>query len=194
MVRAVPPLRHHPGRRPPLNRRRLYLRHHLRGDQLQVVQVGQVEHLQVHPFGADRGELGDLVHDLARRPATPISRRSSGSRPIAAARRRNSASSFPQHTVWATEYVMDAGCARPPRRPRGPARTRPPSPGGWGTPRCTRRRTWRPAAACGAARAADQNRRARALGRLRQRGRVRQLVVRARRRRTSGPSGVPTGR
>ena len=36
-------------------------------------------------------------------PPTPFSRKSAGSQPIAAARRRNSASSLPQHTVWATE-------------------------------------------------------------------------------------------
>jgi hypothetical protein len=37
----------------------------------------------------------------------PFSRKASGSQPMAAARRRNSASSLPQQTVWATEYVMD---------------------------------------------------------------------------------------
>ena len=36
-------------------------------------------------------------------PPSAFSLRSSGARPIAAARRRNSASSLPQHTVWATE-------------------------------------------------------------------------------------------
>src|SRR5262249_32053665 len=40
------------------------LRHHVRGDQRQVVEIVQVEHLQVHAFGANLGELGELGRHL----------------------------------------------------------------------------------------------------------------------------------
>ena len=63
----------------------------------------EVEHLQVDAFRADLRELGDLRRHLAGRPGEAVARSSSGSRPIASARRRNSASSLPQHTTWATE-------------------------------------------------------------------------------------------
>src|SRR5262245_3868424 len=123
-------------------------------------------------------------------PASPVAASSAGSWPIAAARRATSAAVRPQHTVWPAEYTSDTGSrpaaaqasrtrpnaapvssgltnttlyssanlaasrgvvpvADPRRRPRGPARPGP----------------------------ADQDRRARALHRLGQRGRLGQRVV-----------------
>ena len=40
--------------------------YHVRGDERQVVEVAQVEHLQVHALGADLGVPADLGHHLVR--------------------------------------------------------------------------------------------------------------------------------
>lgn len=49
---------------PARRRRSPQLRSHLGRDQVQVVQVGQVEHLQVHPGRARLGEPAQGVHRL----------------------------------------------------------------------------------------------------------------------------------
>ncbi len=73
-----------------------------RRHQVQVVEVGEVEHLQVHPLRRPPRRSG-----RGRRPPRPAcrprraARSSSTSRPIAAARRAISASSLPTHSTSA---------------------------------------------------------------------------------------------
>lgn len=44
-----------------------YRRHHLFGDQAQVVEVEQVEDLEVRPAGSQLGEAGEVLHGLLGR-------------------------------------------------------------------------------------------------------------------------------
>ena len=46
--------------------------HDLLGDQPQVVEVGEVEHLQVDALGAERGVPAELVHDLRGRAGQAV--------------------------------------------------------------------------------------------------------------------------
>ena len=71
----------------------------LGGQQVEVVEVGQVEDLEVEALGADRRIPADRLDALRGRAGDPVVRSSSTSRPMASARRRTSASSRPQHTV-----------------------------------------------------------------------------------------------
>jgi hypothetical protein len=50
------------------NARSVQLRNHLGGEQVQVIEVGHVQKLQVDPLHADLGEAAELVDDLVRRP------------------------------------------------------------------------------------------------------------------------------
>ena len=80
------------------------LGHDLGRDQLQVVQVVQVQHLEVDPRRAELGEGPDPVHDLVRgadQPLGALGRPDPSRSPRA--RRASSASSRPQQTVCAAE-------------------------------------------------------------------------------------------
>ena len=80
------------------------------GQQVQVLEVGEVEHLEVHPIGTGGSRM---------RPAAPTPRRgarrgsslrsSSGVRPIAFARRSNSFSSAPTQVTRAADHRIVAG-------------------------------------------------------------------------------------
>jgi hypothetical protein len=75
------------------------LRNDLGGEELQVVEVGHVEKLQVSPLYAGRDIWAELVRVSAGVPTNAeLLRSSSTSRPIAAARRAVSASCAPQTT------------------------------------------------------------------------------------------------
>ena len=93
--------------------------------QLDVVQVVQVEHLEVDRLGADVGEGLEARHHLVGRAGRAVARSSSGLRPMSAARRSTSASSAPQHTTCAAERRSVSGRGRAARRRRGPGRTGP---------------------------------------------------------------------
>ena len=108
---------------------------HLLAQQGQVVQVGQVEHLEVGPAGAHVGEAAELGHHLVRACRTVrCSRSSSTSRPMAAARRAISASVVPQQTPGPPSRTSVAGIAV-----RGPAGRRAPRRTGRRCPRARRR-------------------------------------------------------
>ena len=168
-------------RRPGLDRREL--RRHLGGDQLEVVEVGQVEHLQVE--AGDPGPLPprpELVDDLghgARRGRTARARRPCGRSPPPA--RATSASSRPdagQLGHRADQLRRVAADARAGARRRARTAPRPSSTDANGTLNSVANR----AASAGVRRlplAADDHRRVRPLHRLGQGGRVDDRVVRA---------------
>src|SRR5690349_17575046 len=65
---AQPPVSSYPIDRPA----RSDLAQHLGREQLEVVEIGQVEHLQIHPGAAPAGELADPLYDLGRGPSEPV--------------------------------------------------------------------------------------------------------------------------
>ena len=83
---------------------RVTRRQDLRADQRDVLQIGQVQHLQVGALHAGRCPRSPMVSvTSATVPANGLSRACAGVRPIAAARRSNSASFAPTQTGCATE-------------------------------------------------------------------------------------------
>ena len=110
------------------------LRRHLGGDQLELVEVGQVEQLQVEALSPVCScHCPSWSTTWATVPARSNALSSSTFRPIACARRATSASSRPTHVIWATERTSVAGSrpvaaqarrrARTARRPSSTART-----------------------------------------------------------------------
>ena len=85
------------------------LRGHLGGDHDQVVEIGEVENLQVHPLALASAYRPRMFTASAVVPATPCSRGSATSRPMAAARRAISASSLPTQSTNAELQTMDPG-------------------------------------------------------------------------------------
>src|SRR5260370_37308967 len=62
------------GRKRPSRRAARWLTHRRNqfGEQFQVIQIVEVEHLQVHPRCADAGVLGDFRGDLVRRASQSV--------------------------------------------------------------------------------------------------------------------------
>ena len=71
------------------------LRNDLFGDEVEVVEIGQIKDLQVRRCAPASRYFAIAATTSSTVPAAPFSRSSSGSRPIAAARRRNSSSVAP---------------------------------------------------------------------------------------------------
>ena len=101
------------------------VRHDLLGDQPQVVEVGEVEHLEVGALAAERGVPAELVDDLGGRAGQAVlaqlgdvARRSPRRGGASSASSRADAE---RRARWTRSARRGRG--RRPRRPRGPGRT-----------------------------------------------------------------------
>ena len=82
---------------------------HFLGEQRNVVQIVEIEHLEVDRLGAEPANSSSRATTSSGVPATPLARNSSALRPMLAARRSTSAASVPQQTVWAADRRSVAG-------------------------------------------------------------------------------------